>query len=274
VKKKVTTGLKSLGIIILSIILIFLFGFGSITKFVFKKLLFTPYNIVGIIMSISTACGGYVTKRQGHWIKSILTMLSGAVSLFSFACTICSWFDIYLIHIIWTKGLKPAVINVGTVLLWILIICILLAVIGFAIYGLVKLILYIKEEKEWKENQKIYNSQTVLVRRIVKHNSPISTRATIKPQSNIKTTSSNNTSSNPTQSTKLESQNVMENLIVPNNYELKISNNICPKCGWYLKKRINSQTGEEFRGCSNFAYNDCIFTISNDEYFKIYKKYH
>ena len=69
-------------------------------------------------------------------------------------------------------------------------------------------------------------------------------------------------------------QGCITQIVVPNNYELQISNNICPKCGWYLTKRINGQTGEEFRGCSNFAYHDCKFTISNDEYIRIYKKFH
>ena len=74
-----------------------------------------------------------------------------------------------------------------------------------------------------------------------------------------------NTSSSSTQPDKI---------ILPDDYELQISNNICPVCGWYLKKRINSQTGEQFRGCSNYGYHNCTFTISDVDYLRIYKKYH
>lgn len=271
--KKLSTGLKSLGIIILAIVLIFVFGFGSITKFVFKKFLFTPYNIVGIIMTIFTICGGYITKRQGHWLKVVLTLLTACASIFSFACTICSWFNIDLIKIIWFQGLKPAVVTVGTVLLWIFLIIISVAIVGFIIYGIVKLIIYIKEEKEWKESLKIYNSQRVLVTKIIKNNSPNVLKQGIKEGNDTRQTSTN-TKTLQVQVKLTEQKNTNPQIVVPNNYELQISNNICPECGWYLTKRINGQTGEKFRGCSNFAYHDCKFTISNDEYIRIYKKFH
>lgn len=161
--KKVSTGLKSLFIIIIAVLLISIFGVGSITKFVFKKILFTPYNIVGIIMTIFTICGGYITKRQGHWVLKALTILSGLVSVLSFVTTVLSWFDIQLWFLLWSNILKPAVISVGTVLLWIVTGVIALALIGFIIYAIIKIICYIKEEKEWKLNSIVYQEQKTLV---------------------------------------------------------------------------------------------------------------
>lgn len=275
--KKLTTGLKSLGLIILAIVLLSVFGFGSVTKFVFKKMLFTPYNIVGIIMTIVAICGGYINKRQGHWLKLVLTILCGIVSIFSFACTICSWFNINLLYLIWANVLKPAVVSVGTVLLWILIVVVGISVTGFTIYGIVKLICYIKEEKEWKTSQSIYQSQKIIVDQIAREN--FKQNADYKtPNSKGQQTISNikevEPEQKPDEGTKVQLKEEIQQVRLPNDYELKISNNICPECGWYLKKRINRETGEQFRGCTNFAYHECTFTISDDEFIRIYKKYH
>ena len=275
--KKLSTGLKSLGIIVLSVVLLWVFGFGAVTKFVFKKMLFTPYNIVGIVMTVVTICGGYINKRQGHWIKLTLTILSGLVSAFSFACTICSLFNVNLLNLIWTKGLKPTIISVGTVLLWILIVVVGIAVVGFAIYGLVKLICYIKEEKDWKTSQRLYQSQKVIVDQIARENmkpNVVSKTQMPKTQQTISNVQEMKPIQKTVEETKVQPKEEVQLVVLPNDYELKISNNICPECGWYLKKRINSETGEQFRGCTNFAYHDCTFTISDEEYIKIYKKYH
>lgn len=168
--KKFSTGLKTLFIIIAAVLVVCIFGFGSITKFVFKKMLFTPYNIVGIIMTVVTICGGYVTRRHGHWIKLTLTVLCGVVSAFSFACTICSWFNIDVLNLIWTKALRPAAISVGMVLLWILIVTVGILVVSFAIYTLIKLTCYIKEWKNWETNRKSYQSQKSIVDQIARQN--------------------------------------------------------------------------------------------------------
>lgn len=282
--KKISTGLKSLFIIILAVLLICIIGFGSITKFIFKQFLFTPYNLVGIVMTITTICGGYITKRQGHWILLVLTILSGLVSVFSFVTTILSWFGIQLWSLLWSNILNPAIISVGTVLLWILIGIIALTLIAFIIYGIIKLICYIKEEKEWNINNIVYQEQKTLVEKIAKENHA----SIISPQVNDKkgkSISNKSQEKEKNQTNDSQSRIVDENdtakikrpekqITLPNDFELKISNNICPICGWYLIKRINGQTREQFRGCTNFAYHNCTFTISDDEYLRIFKKYH
>jgi len=282
--KKVSTGLKSLFIIIIAVLLISILGFGSITKFVFKQILFTPYNIVGIVMTIFTICGGYITKRQGHWVLLTLTILSGLVSVFSFVTTVLSWFDIHLWSLLWNNILKPAVITIGTVLLWIILGAIALALIGFIIYGIIKLICYIKEEKEWKLNNIVYQKQKTLVEKIARENYTPNVKPQAKVEKNksilyesqekVEIKQSNNSSKIIDENKIVETKQVEDQITLPDDFELKISNNICPVCGWYLKKRINSQTGEQFRGCTNFAYHDCTFTIPDDEYIRIYKKYH
>lgn len=282
--KKVSTGLKSLFIIIIAVLLISILGFGSITKFVFKQILFTPYNIVGIVMTIFTICGGYITKRQGHWVLLTLTILSGLVSAFSFITTVLSWFDIHLWSLLWNNILKPAVITVGTVLLWIILGVVALALIGFIIYGTIKLICYIKEEKEWKLNNIVYQKQKTLVEKIAQENYTPNVKPQAKvekiksilyeSQEKVEIKQSNNSPKIIDENKIVETKQVEDQIILPDDFELKISNNICPVCGWYLKKRINSQTGEQFRGCTNFAYHNCTFTIPEDEYIRMYKKYH
>lgn len=275
--KKLSTGLKSLFIIIVTISMFCIFGIGSITKFVFKQVLFTPYNIVGIIMTIATICGGYINKREGHWLNLTLTILSGFVSLFSFVCTICSWFNINLLYLIWVNALKPAAMTFGTILLWIFIVTIGISLIGFMVYGSIKIVCYIKDEKKWKIDLKIYSSQKNLIENIAESNakkSITSIQSTIKKEEHSKSPQQNNLTPTVTEKPKLKTNQNTKQINLPNDYELKISNNICPVCGWYLKKRINKKTNEQFRGCSNFAYHNCTFTISDDEYIKIYKKFH
>ncbi len=251
---KLFIGLKSLGVIILAILLLYIFGLNSFTKFVFKKVLFTPYNIVGIIMTLVTICGGYINRKEGHWIKLALTILSGVVSLFSFACTIFSWFNINLLNLIWIRVLKPAAVSVGTVLLWILIVIGGIALVSFAIYGIFKLILYKKEEKTNYEVNQI-NSEKL-------------------EQFFSENANSNNVShSKPRMLEESNEKNPKQNVFL-DNYEMSIANNKCPVCGWFLKRRTNRETGERFRGCSNYGYHNCTFTISEDEYMRIYRKYH
>ena len=54
--KKISTGIRSLFIIIIAILLLSILGYSSITKFVFNKFLFTTYNIVGIIIAPILHC--------------------------------------------------------------------------------------------------------------------------------------------------------------------------------------------------------------------------
>ena len=267
-----STGLKSLFIIIFAVATIGLFGFGAITKFVFKQILFTPYNIVGIIMTIVSICGGYITKREGHWLRALLTALSSIISIFSFVCMGLSWFDINLFALIWEKILSPAVVGVGTVLMWILIVVIAVVIVAFIIYEIVKLTIYIKEARKWRLKQKDYESQKNLIAEC----SDDDNKERQKKEEASSDANENSIVNNQTsyRITEKEQQDNNKQASLPSDYELMISNNLCPKCGWYLKKRTNGDTGVQFRGCCNFKYNHCTFTISDEEFIRIYRKYH
>lgn len=158
-RKELKTGLKSILIILLAALTLSLFGRGEITDLILKKVLFTPYNIVGIIMSIVTIFGYRINKKQGHWLKLTLTILIGIVTVFPFVCTICSWFNVNLLNLIWVKVLKPATISVLTVLMWIVIVIVCLSIIGFMIYELIQLICNIKEKIKSKTDQKDIEKQ-------------------------------------------------------------------------------------------------------------------
>jgi len=306
--KKVSTGLKSIFIIAIAVLVIYIFGFGAITKFIFKKVLFTPYNIVGIIMTIAAIFGGYINKRQGHWLLKVLTIISAIISLFSIICTILSWFNIDLLNLIWINLLKPIFVSIGNVLLWILISIVAILLLCFIIYIVIKLIGWIKEEIKLKEKHKVYQGQRELVNNIAKQNNldinfkdeliqnkeqhnkdihkinlsfpqkeiqdsqkEIKQPKKEKDESKIEIKEPKKQIEKPT--IEIENPKIHKIIDLPSDYELKISNNICPVCGWLLKKRINKKTGEQFRGCSNYGYHNCTFTMSDEEYLRIYKKY-
>ena len=168
--KKISTGLKSIFLIAVAGLVIYIFGFGAITKFIFKKVLFTPYNIVGIIMTAAAIFGGYINKRQGHWLLKVLTIISAVISLFSIICTILSWFNIDLLNLIWVNLLKPIFVSIGNILLWILISIVAIILLCFIIYIVIKLIGWIKEEIKLKEKHKVYQGQRELVNNIAKQN--------------------------------------------------------------------------------------------------------
>ena len=278
--KKISTGIRSLFIIIIAILLLSILGYGSITKFVFDKFLFTTYNIVGIIMTLVTIFGGYITKKQGHRLYLALTIISGLITVLSYTTIILSLLNINL----WDLVLKNVIKPVGTFLLWTIIGVGALALILFIVYLISNLVSYIKDKKKSKIDNNVCQSQpSIVVKTTIEDKE---TKAELKSQiqssKKISSTHQNQEKFNTMQGNnsivvndKNKIVELAENdLILPNDYELKISKNICPICGWYLKKRINHQTGEQFRGCTNFGYHNCNFTISNEEYRRIQRKYH
>ncbi len=187
-------------------------------------------------MTIATICGGYINKREGHWLNLALTILSGIVSLFSFVCTICSWFNVNLLYLIWGNALKPAAITIGTVLLWIFIVTIGISLIGFMVYGSIKIVCYIKDEKKWKINLKIYSSQKNLIENIAESNTKKPTtfiESTINKKQHCRNPQQDNLTPMLTEKPKVKTNQNIKQINLPNDYELKISNNICPVCGWY-----------------------------------------
>lgn len=273
-KKKIQTGIKSLLIIVCAIVLCCLMGNRRVTRFILKKILFTPYNVVGMIMTIVSLSGGSLSKKQGHWLKFALTCLGWGITICSYTCLVCSWFNINLIDFIFQRGLKPVMLKVGKFLLWLIIVIVGIIALGFLMYGLINLIIYLKEKKNLKHNKVNHSIQRSIGVGSIRKN--IFQATQVNNNINNKKIVENKELETKTCNLKQvkENNHEIELKIVEDDLEEKVSKNICPECGWYLKKRINYGTGESFRGCSNFAYHDCTFTISEREYIRIYKKYH
>lgn len=311
-KKKIKTIIRVIIILIIAIVVVELFGQGSITDFILKKVLFTPYNIVGFIMAIATIFGVHITKRQGHWLKTTITIICGIASASSFIITILGWFKIDIGNILWSKVFEPAVITVGTVLMWIIIAVVGIALFAMLVYGIVSLVRYICSKRDAARASRVACSTTVVScvdknkrkYRVEKtkmdHLSGVPHIESIRPKISI--LSDEHTSNNLDKSKLVGKSSVSEvshtneeklkeiigfeekkddsGKATYSHYELSeadeiaISNNICPVCGWRLIKRINSETGEQFRGCTNYGYHNCTFTISDERYLRIYWKYH
>lgn len=303
-KKRTKTILRVIIISVLAIIVVGLLGRSSISNFILKKVLFTPYNIVGFIMAIATLFGFHITKRQGHWLKTTITIICGFASVVSFVGTILGWFEIDIGKMIWNVIFEPAIITVSTVLIWIFIVIVAISLIIVAIYGILALANKIRNKhNDRKTNEIIYVKQKVLPTannrnkyRVAKIQFDDGVRVphidTLQP----KVSTNNATKSvcvgesleekveshNEDKLKKIvgfeEKRNIVINICSDNELseadEIDISNNVCPKCGWYLIKRINKETGEQFRGCTNYGYHNCTFTVSDDQYLKIYRKYH
>lgn len=311
-KKKNSTIIR---VIIISIIAIFVVGLlsrGLVSDFILKKVLFTPYNIVGFIMAIATIFGVHITKRQGHWLKTTITIICGIASVSSFVITILGWFEIDIGNILWSKVVEPAVITVGTVIMWIIIAVVGIALLTMLVYGIVSLVKCICSKRNATKASRATCSTTVVSsanknkrkyrveKKMINPVSAVSHRESIRPNISTidKKCASNNLDKN-----KLVSKNLVRETSHNNEEKLKeiigfeekkdvstktayslyelskddeidISNNICPICGWYLIKRINGETGEQFRGCTNYGYHNCTFTISDERYLRIRRKYH
>lgn len=311
-KKKMRTVIRVIIISILAIFVVGLFGRGSISNFILKKVLFTPYNIVGFAMAIATIFGFHITRRQGHWLKVAVTVICGIASVSSFLITILGWFDIDVGQDLRNKVLEPAVINVGTVLMWSIIALVGIALFTIMVYGIVSLIRYIcgkrnnKKESEFacssaavscaNKNKRKYRVDKIKIDHIrgvrhiesIRHNN--STLRNEQAANNLDKNKFASTSVDNEVSHKNEEKlkriigfeetegNVASTLHnhkeLSESDEIDISNNVCPVCGWHLIKRINKETGEQFRGCTNYGYHNCTFTISDERYLRIYWKYH
>ena len=280
-KKKYSIGLKSLLIIIAAIIIVSVFGFDYVTKFVLQKVLFTPYNIVGIIMTLATRCGIYINKRQGHWLKKTITWIFGVSAALSFVCTIMSWMKIDIWSYLLNNVLRPAVVSIWTVLAWCIIALISFLLLCLMIYCIIKIVCQIKErrasQKSCEEPKAILTENE---EKINQHNAEFVLADVADNQHEITNESQEEFPAAIDEQHKHHNTTTAKDMvflkqdeILSEDDELKISENKCPLCGWYLKKRTNRQTGEQFRGCSNYYYHNCTFTISDEEYLRIYKKY-
>ena len=154
-KKNKKVKIKSVFIILFAVIIGGALGVDTITRIIYKKFLFTPYNTTGIIMTICSCCGLYINKKQSHWIRKTLSIIFGSVSFFSSLGIIFSWLNLDLRSFIFNLLLKYIAAPVLTVIFWIVVGVIGLAVLVLIIYNLFYFLSFIKERKNKKAKAKV-----------------------------------------------------------------------------------------------------------------------
>jgi len=265
-RKPEKIGIKSFGIILASIILICLFGNNNICNLIFKKILLTPYNIVGIILTFFSIGRAYISKKESSSILKVITLFIYMFTFCSYVFIVCGWLNFDLWNWIWDNILVGPL----TICLYLLLIIIALIVLIFIIWLIVILIqnwLENKDEVKYKEY-----SYLELISKPKKEKIEISSQEIfIDENKKIKTKEEN---AKKEENKIINTISIIEDEFDRTKYEEDISNNICPECGNYLTKRTNPKTGESFRGCTNYRRKNCRFTISDKRYLEIYKKYH
>lgn len=206
----------------------------KITEFYREKVVFTPYNIVGLIMILCALGGGWIGRKNGSLLFKVVTFLLSSISYFSFIANFVNFFNAQ-------ENVVEDKANYG--FNWVNIIVIALIVI-FAILlvaGIIKLINFIREERKQNvtecEPNVLLNEENVNLEQI-----------------------------------KQQEEQILK--AIKNKIEYKIANNVCPNCNGELKKKQNRINDSWFIGCENyFSGINCRFTCDYKVYKKYEELY-
>lgn len=258
-----------------AIILLFAIGgiitkfFGEtseVVKFYNEKILFTPYNITGIIMLILACCGVWCGKKGGHRILSVITKVMFVLTALSFISGVVSWIGLDIPKSIAHTAIVKIVHNLkvfGIVILSLFGASVLLFVV-------IKLVGTIKGKSN---SSNMSNSS-------YRHNDINDLYQQSKMLKGILDREESQTSPDIKKQNALSSQVIVEKY-EQNNTESSqekiidtfpesayyIANKICPLCGGKLTGRQNHKTSKWFMGCENyFSSRRCEFTINYDKF--------
>ena len=222
------------------------FGANSfITTIFFKKVVFTPYNIVGMILFVLFLGGVWVGRGKAKvmfGVVSILTIMPTLIKINNFLKSdlAAKIFDFVAIALIVVVGL--------------LIIIPIIVVIVKSIYER-------KEEKKQKDKFISKQQNSLSDGDIMKY--IVSNVENKKQQTNKNVVEKNNFFRN-TQS----SQNTnYRTFCIKDTDDWKIANRICPQCGAKLCARTNGYDGTYFLGCTKYGKTGCDFTINYVDYY-------
>ena len=221
------------------------FGADSfITTMFFKKVVFTPYNIVGIILFFLFLGGTWVGRGKAKAMFGAATVLSIVPTLikinnFLQSDLAAKIFDFVAIALIVVVGL--------------LFIIPIIVVVAESIYES-------KQEKKQKNKFVVKQPKSLNGEDLMKH---IASNVENKKQQTNKNVAKENNSLGNNQ--PIQNANYLTSSIKDSD-DWKIANKRCPQCGAKLVSRTNSHDGTHFLGCANYGRTGCDFTINYHEY--------
>ena len=227
------------------------FGADSfITTMFFKKVVFTPYNIVGIILFFLFLGGTWVGKGKAKVMFGVATVLSIMPTLikinnFLQSDLAAKIFDFVAIALIVVVGL-----------LFIIPIIVVIA----------ESICESKEEKKQKDKFIAKKPNSLSDEDLMKH---ISSNVENKKQQTSNSIVKQNNSLGNTQ--LIQNTNYRTSCIRDSD-DWKIANRICPRCGAKLCARTNGHDGTHFLGCTKYGKTGCDFTINYVDYYAIQER--
>lgn len=269
-----------------------IFGENSeITSFYEDQILFTPYNIVGMIMIPLAPFGIWVGKKNGKKLFATVSKALTAMSILPWIANVLSWARIQ-------EYSDPKLERRATMFRIIALIAWIVLIIIFVCF-VIKRIKTSIEKREKSENKEIITEKIDIHDNFLPK-TPETLETTIK--SNDKNLLLKKVSENEVlvQDDKKEDAYVeektfsaqqhiqQEELIiladdtvdenfesVPYSYDLhQIAKRICPECGGRLKSRQNRETKEWFMGCQNyFSSIKCTFTIDYRDFKEIEREF-
>ena len=261
--KKIKKVFKFIGLFFSLTLFIRVFGIKSnINRFFIKKFVFTPFNIVFVILFILSLNKIWLGKKKSkilYYLFCVILMLPTCFSTLHY--------------------LFPTIMNKITNSISNFIISLVIIVfISIIIILTIKLIR--------KKDEITINNNSIIKSNLSKANNPndlINLNCgyeNIKKENIIKKEIANKTiqtNSNVASYYNKEKQNKISQTqinIIPayNNTDKCIANRICPKCYNKLVARTNSYDGSYFLGCSAYGKTGCNFTINYKEYYNIKDK--
>ncbi len=219
----------------------------AITNFYKEKVVFTPYNIVGLILISLSVLNVWVGKKKSSKLLSVVTFLLSAAPAVSFCLNFLNYFSEQKNIEVENK------VDYGFECVNIIAGIILTILVVWIIYLVVHLFKSIKNRQLLNEEE---NEDKTCVK---KEETKSKFKIYLQKEKEILEQIKNE-----------QTQKILK--AIKNKVEYKIGNRICPKCGAELKNRQNGQDGRWFIGCDNYFVNiECRFTYDYHD-FKRYEE--
>jgi len=245
------------------------FGESSeIARFYNENILFTPYNITGIIMVVLATFGVWCGKKRGHTFFKVVSTVAEIMTILSLLSTAIHWLRLDKIVGQETNDeihkLTMRFRIIGIVVISIVILSVLL-------WGIFKIKARLERKKQKKDKENESNNILMKAPLEVGQINPKGFQNCLKEKGKVIKSPAAKDLDTVKDGLISNQSNLISTIIVSDNTSrsYKIGHKICPSCGGKLVKRQNHSTEEWFMGCENyFSYINCKFTVSYSEYKK------
>lgn len=222
-----------------------------------EKVLFTPYNITGMIMLVLNLFGIWVGRKTGIKLHSAVKKIVWLISTLPYLATPLSWLKLEFQNDPIIDEIIARLRTIGRLFLIILFLT--------AMLGLLCVVRTWKKKRE-KIARKTGVDLSPNIEGVQDPSLPKEPIAPIVASVAEGWTSVSNTTAEriPLSSSILEGEK----------YLIAIANGVCPHCGGRLRSLRNRQTDKWFKGCENyFAEKKCGFTLDYWAFKNIQRKY-